>query len=96
MKVVSIFNPEFIFSLVDGKTTEGVGYFRISGKEYLKLATKKLKYKTPKFLINQGFSYFLLYVGNRVTGYNLFEGSNPLLSAMKLREIQFGISLNFL
>ena len=95
MKVVSIFNPEFIFSLVDGKTTEGVGYFRISGKEYLKLATKKLKYKTPKFLINQGFSYFLLYVGNRVTGYNLFEGSNPLLSAMKKAVTPFGVTAFF-
>ena len=26
-------------------------------------------------------------IGNRVTGYNLFEGSNPLLSAMKKEQI---------
>ena len=76
-----IINPEIIFTLVDEKPTEGVGYFMISGKEYLKIATRKLKYETTKSLVNQGFSRFFLYVGNRVTGYNLFEGSNPLLSA---------------
>ena len=80
-KGVLIFNPEIIFTLVDEKPTDGVGYFMISGKEYLKLATKKLKYETLKSLVNQGLSRFFLYVGNRVTGYNLFEGSNPLLSA---------------
>ena len=78
-----IFNPEIIFTLVDEKPTDGVGYFMILGKEYLKLATKKSKYETLKSLVNQGFLHFSLYVGNRVTGYNLFEGSNPLLSAMK-------------
>ena len=51
------------------------------------MATKKSKYKALKSLVNQGLSRFFLYVGNRVTGYNLFEGSNPLLSAMKKEQI---------
>ena len=31
-------------------------------------------------------------IGNRVTGYNLFEGSNPLLSAMKKAVTPFGVT----
>ena len=31
-------------------------------------------------------------IGNRVTGYNLFEGSNPLLSAMKKAVTPLGVT----
>ena len=49
MKVVSIFNPEIIFSLVDEKPTEGVGYFMISSKGYLKWRQKNrnIKHRNP-------------------------------------------------
>ena len=35
-------------------------------------------------------------IGNRVTGYNLFEGSNPLLSAKNEKAVPQGMAFSFL
>ena len=34
-------------------------------------------------------------IGNRVTGYNLFEGSNPLLSAKNEKAVPQGMAFSF-